>query len=288
VQYCHDCGSKLSLGTEKYCPECGQNLIQGKDKGKVNKINISDTKGNTIGTGIEGTGHFVGKEIGYTVNGNVINLHISGSGNISNELIDSLQKITNASTPIDPKSLIKNTECDKDIKEKLDETNKNRKQITSILQEVDNIEKKERIQPIEVIKAENIEISKQELLFKEYTLKGEECYYKKEYNEAIQCYDKALEIEPNHAYVWIKKASALVDLGKLNEVIQCIDKALEIEPNDAPTWNNKGLVLAKLGKYDEAIQCYDRALEIDPYNDQIKQNRNIALEKLGKSEKKLG
>ncbi|HEX2408000.1 MAG TPA: tetratricopeptide repeat protein, partial [Nitrososphaeraceae archaeon] len=70
--------------------------------------------------------------------------------------------------------------------------------------------------------------------------------------------------------------------------IQCYDKALEIDPNNASTWNNKGLALSNLGKHDDAIQCFDKALEIDPNNDLFNENRNIVLEKLGKTEKKSG
>ena len=55
----------------------------------------------------------------------------------------------------------------------------------------------------------------------------------------------------------------LIDLGKYDEAIQCYDKAIEIDANYADAWNNKGNALDNLGKYDEAIQCYDSAIEID-------------------------
>ena len=70
MKYCHSCGCKLSSDTEKFCPECGQNLTQ--EKTEANGIDITDTKGDVIGVGIKGTGHIIGKEIGYTVQGNVI------------------------------------------------------------------------------------------------------------------------------------------------------------------------------------------------------------------------
>jgi tetratricopeptide (TPR) repeat protein len=318
VKYCHSCGCKLSSDTEKFCPECGQNLTQ--EKTEANGIDITDTKGDVIGVGIKGTGHFIGKEIGYTVQGNVIQLNISS--NISKEVIDSLQKIINMPTQIDQKSLTQNIEYDKDNKNKLYEINNTQKQITSLLQEVDNIGKKEGTQPIEVIRSEGIQISRKELLLKEHIIKGNEYYYKKEYNNAIQCFDKAVEIDPNNAYAWYNKGAVLGDLlkhneaiqcfdkaveigpnnayawsykgvtlyklGKRDESIQCYDKALEINPNNASTWNNKGLALDHLRKYDDAIQCYDKAVEIDPNNDLFNENRNIVLEKLGKTEKKSG
>ena len=286
MKYCHACGCKLSFDIEKFCPECGQNLTQEKIEG-IKEIGITNTTGDVFSVGIEGTGHFIGKEIDYTVQRNVIQLNISGS-NISKEVINSLQKIMNTPTQIDQKSLTQNIEYDKDNKNKLYEINNTQKQITSLLQEVDNIGKKERTQPIEVIRSEGIQISRKELLLKEHILKGNEYYYKKEYNNAIQCYDKALEIDANYADAWYNKGAVLGDLLKHNEAIQCFDKAIEIDPNNAYAWSNKGLALSNLRKYDDAIQCFDKALEIDPNNDLFNENRNIVLEKLGKTEKKSG
>jgi tetratricopeptide (TPR) repeat protein len=284
LKYCHACGCKLSLGTEKFCPECEQNLIQKKEE--VNGIDITDTRGDVIGVGIEGTGNIIGKNIDYIVHGNVIHLNISG--NVSKEVIDSLQKIINTPTQIDQTILTKDREYDKNIKDKIDDVNKTQKQITSFLQEVSNIEKKKGTAPIEVIKAEDIQISTKELSLKELIFKGNEYFYKKEYNNAVQYYDKAIEIDPNYDKAWYNKGLALSYLGKHNEAIKCYNKALEIHVNEADAWNNKGCALYKLGKPKEAIACYNKALEIEPNNSLYNKNRNIVLEKLKKTEKKSG
>ena len=62
--------------------------------------------------------------------------------------------------------------------------------------------------------------------------------------------------------------------------IECYDKALEIDPTLAMTWNNKGYVLDKLGKYNEAIECYDKALEIDPNHVLAMKNRDLLLKRM--------
>jgi tetratricopeptide (TPR) repeat protein len=62
---------------------------------------------------------------------------------------------------------------------------------------------------------------------------------------------------------------ALGKLGKHREGIECYDKALEIDPKDSDAWNNKGTALGKLGRYNEAIECFDKALEIDPMHGYI-------------------
>jgi tetratricopeptide (TPR) repeat protein len=57
--------------------------------------------------------------------------------------------------------------------------------------------------------------------------------------------------------------------SKYDEAIQCYDEALKINPNDESVWENKANALASLDKDKEAIQCYDEALKINPENDRV-------------------
>jgi tetratricopeptide (TPR) repeat protein len=84
------------------------------------------------------------------------------------------------------------------------------------------------------------------------------------YDEAIQAFDKAIEINPQDAVVWFFKGAALSELGKYDEANQAFDKAIEINPQDAEAWYYKGLVLDAQGKQDEAARAYNTSIEIDP------------------------
>ena len=68
--------------------------------------------------------------------------------------------------------------------------------------------------------------------------------------------------DSNDVWGWRNKGGALYFLGKYDEAIKCYDKAIEIDPNDADVWNNKGLALNSLGNNDEAKKCYDRSREL--------------------------
>ena len=61
--------------------------------------------------------------------------------------------------------------------------------------------------------------------------------------EAIQCYNTALQIDPNLALAWDNKTWALCNLEKYDESIQCSDKAIQIDPNFASAWHRKGCTL---------------------------------------------
>jgi tetratricopeptide (TPR) repeat protein len=50
------------------------------------------------------------------------------------------------------------------------------------------------------------------------------------YELDIQCYDKAIAIEPNYFRAWYNKGLALYSLGEHHKAMESIDKVLEIEP----------------------------------------------------------
>ncbi|MGV8116570.1 MAG: tetratricopeptide repeat protein [Methanothrix soehngenii] len=86
------------------------------------------------------------------------------------------------------------------------------------------------------------------------------------YAEAIEAYDKAIELDPKNATIWYMKGYALSYMDEKEKAIDAYDKAIEINPRYTSAWSNKAYVLSTLGKYDEAVEAYDEAIEIDPTN----------------------
>ncbi len=107
------------------------------------------------------------------------------------------------------------------------------------------------------------------------------------YNEAITCYDKVIGINPEDAYAWINKGTALYNLGRYKEAIKCYDGAIRINPEDATVWNNKGVTLNNLGRYNEAIDCYDKAIRINPEFAEAWNNKGAALHNLGNNDEEI-
>jgi Flp pilus assembly protein TadD len=58
------------------------------------------------------------------------------------------------------------------------------------------------------------------------------------------------------------KGRSLRKSGKYQEAIEHFDKALEVYPKNKGVLNNKGLALDSLGKYEDAKGCYDKAREL--------------------------
>ena len=99
--------------------------------------------------------------------------------------------------------------------------------------------------------------------------------------KAISCYDKVLEINPNHAKVYNNRGNAKSDLGDHQAAIADYDRALEIDPNDAKAYYNRGNAKSGLGDRQAAIADYDRALEIDSSLAEAYYNRAVTNAALG-------
>jgi tetratricopeptide (TPR) repeat protein len=88
--------------------------------------------------------------------------------------------------------------------------------------------------------------------------------------KALECFDVALKLQPDHGDALIKKGGALEKLARLDEAIACYDRA--IAANDAMTiaYLHKGGLFNRMARYDEALQCYERALQTQEKNSAAK------------------
>jgi len=82
--------------------------------------------------------------------------------------------------------------------------------------------------------------------------------------DAVVCYDKALELDPEFVDAWYNKGLALMKLSNWGEAVKCFDKVIEYAPDNEAAWINKGQALFNRGEYKEAIVCYDKAIELKP------------------------
>lgn len=114
------------------------------------------------------------------------------------------------------------------------------------------------------------------------TAKGVSLHGVRRHEEAIECFDKALETNPRYASAWLGKGTSMTSLGRWREAMTCYDRALEINPTDAQGWVGKGMALSALLGEKEAIECFDRALEINPVHPWALSMKGMTLWKLGK------
>jgi tetratricopeptide (TPR) repeat protein len=98
------------------------------------------------------------------------------------------------------------------------------------------------------------------------------CFFKKgvqfaqtgRWLEAIECFDKVLEISPNVAEVWNNKGFVLANLGRNEEAIHCCDKAIELSFGYPDPWDIKARCLGRLGRYEEAYEAIKKFIKLAP------------------------
>ena len=83
-------------------------------------------------------------------------------------------------------------------------------------------------------------------------------------SDAVQHFNRALEINSSDAKSINNLGKVLSSQGKLDEAIQDFHRALQLAPDDVPTLNNLGAALTDQGKWNDAIQELDRALQLKP------------------------
>ncbi|MDD5049210.1 MAG: tetratricopeptide repeat protein, partial [Methanoregulaceae archaeon] len=67
------------------------------------------------------------------------------------------------------------------------------------------------------------------------------------------------------------------DLGRHREALTCYQRVLDLDPDDGRTWYARGTTLEKLGCYGEAMECFERALRSNPENQNARMARDLLL-----------
>ena len=96
-------------------------------------------------------------------------------------------------------------------------------------------------------------------------------------DDAILVYDQALQIDPTNINILNNKAATLFSLGKIDESLQTLDEILKIEPNNVDVLILKGKVLSETKRYSEAFSIFKKVLEIDPTSENAKKQSYFAI-----------
>jgi tetratricopeptide (TPR) repeat protein len=80
----------------------------------------------------------------------------------------------------------------------------------------------------------------------------------------IDCYNKALELDPYYDLAWYNKAWILSRLEKFDEAIECYDRSLKLYPRCFYAWYNKAWIYIKSKQIKKAIKCYEKVISLNP------------------------
>jgi tetratricopeptide (TPR) repeat protein len=100
-------------------------------------------------------------------------------------------------------------------------------------------------------------------------------------DEAIEQFRKAIKLEPDAAPAYLRLGDALMDQEKVDEAIEQFRKAIKLEPDAAPAYLRLGDALMEQEKVDEAVENFRKTIE-------IKHDYHYAYDSLGDALTKQG
>lgn len=110
-------------------------------------------------------------------------------------------------------------------------------------------------------------------------------HVKNAYKETVKHFieDKARKEQES----WVKLAAALADHGRLEEALECFDVALDMDPKHMPTVLSKALALTEMGRYQEGLELFERVLASRPEIEEAAIGMGFCLLGLGRTEEAM-
>jgi len=94
--------------------------------------------------------------------------------------------------------------------------------------------------------------------------RGSDAVNDSQFNEAIDIFTNVINLDPNWAEAWNKRATVFYMIGEYQKSQNDINKVLELENRHFGALAGQGLVNIKLKNYEKAIKSYEKALKIYP------------------------
>lgn len=101
-------------------------------------------------------------------------------------------------------------------------------------------------------------------------------------SQAIECYERALRIDPDLGEAHNNLGVLLSIQGKLPEAADHLEAASRLTPGSAKARNNLGVALARMGRFGEAEMQYRASLASEPGSAETRNNLGLVLMQQGK------
>jgi Lipoprotein NlpI, contains TPR repeats len=117
--------------------------------------------------------------------------------------------------------------------------------------------------------------------------KGIDRVKREQFDDALEFFDRVLEMNPENADALNNKGVALYHMNRPTEALKCYDQALSADPENLEALRNKGFVLRSMQRFEEALEAYDLLIAVGPGAADLR-NKAVILVGMGRPEEALG
>ncbi|MCU0238424.1 MAG: tetratricopeptide repeat protein [Pyrinomonadaceae bacterium] len=97
-----------------------------------------------------------------------------------------------------------------------------------------------------------------------YQLRGTAYYFLNLTDKALENFEKAISINPNHAESYHGRANVLSDKGENEKALADYNKANQLKPHLTVVYVDRAVLYFTVGKFNEALSDYDKAIQMTP------------------------
>jgi Flp pilus assembly protein TadD len=222
------------------------------------------------------------------------------SAEIMDEKWDGKTYYLKAKVAADPAEVTKSLQNIVNDKHKSKELEDIRKKATEFSKEIERLKK-----DLEIAKTDNKQMAQKTdtkkvaqynkavkgLTATDWFEQGVKFYGSGNFKEAINAYNRAIELNPQYAEANIGRGLAYEDLGNFQQAINDFSKAIELKPRSAEAYYRRGAAYYRLvvyggaddksGNFQRAINDLSKTIELEPRNIEAYSGRGLAYDKLG-------
>lgn len=89
-------------------------------------------------------------------------------------------------------------------------------------------------------------------------------YYQEDVEQIIKCYQNIVEFDPKNASIFYELGHLYIKLNDIFNAVYAFKKAVELDPENPFYRNSLGYVLVQLNDFDAAIDEYQKAIKLNP------------------------
>ncbi len=105
---------------------------------------------------------------------------------------------------------------------------------------------------------------------------------RQQHEEAERQYQRALQLDPASAVVYMDYAVFLARRGRNMDALQQMINCTKVAPDNPEVFYRLGLIFAELERFDYALSAFNRTLELDAAFHRARYNKAILLQHLGR------